>query len=245
MYIKVLQLQHAELPWTCLLQRCIHLYMYVCRRLLVSFRVYMFHIYVPTMLPLHLPANMYNVCSLPKNSLRSTTVLRFATQTPTSCTPLLFLTSSNYKVRKTEWKLARSKVKGYRLTMWLGSTVNLCKCSSKCVVCCYLDEMDRLKLSGSQVWHVTSVLKNSKPLLVESVYCTIMYFLSFPLSPLPLDPDVSPSYPRKVIVPLCIPDLDLLRGAKLYRHGRFPTLSWSSQDGSVFLLRAAPTVTHR
>jgi hypothetical protein len=81
------------------------------------------------------------------------------------------------------------------------------------------DEIERLHLAGSRVWHVSSVLKEN--------------------------PDLSPSYPREVIVPRCIPDLDILRGAKLYRHGRFPTLTWISQDSSVFLLRAAPTVTRR
>ena len=56
---------------------------------------------------------------------------------------------------------------------------------------------------------------------------------------------MTPSYPREVIVPRCIPDMDLLRGEKLYRSGRFPTLTWCSKDSTVFLLRAAPTLTHR
>jgi hypothetical protein len=81
------------------------------------------------------------------------------------------------------------------------------------------DEWKRLKLTDSQVWHISSVLEKN--------------------------PEVTPSYPREVIVPRCIPDLDLLRGARLYRHGRFPTLAWCREGSSSFLLRAAPTLSHR
>jgi hypothetical protein len=81
------------------------------------------------------------------------------------------------------------------------------------------DELERLKLTKSPVWHVSSVLDNN--------------------------PELTPSYPRQVVVPRCIPDLDLLRGAKLYRQGRFPTLAWCRRGGGVFLLRAAPTLSHR
>ena len=120
-----------------------------------------------------------------------------------------------------------------------------------------------MKLTSSRVWHMSSVLQKSKwrgSVVLSPVYtCTgpsysfpfVSFFVNcenqsslFP-SLLAPDPELSPSYPREVIVPRCIPDLDLVRGTKLYRHGRFPTLSWASQDGSVFLLRAAPTVTHR
>jgi len=59
------------------------------------------------------------------------------------------------------------------------------------------------------------------------------------------DPDLCPSYPLRLIVPICTPHLDIIRGARLYREGRFPTLCWVHRKNGAALLRAAATNTER
>ena len=73
-------------------------------------------------------------------------------------------------------------------------------------------------------------------------YCSPTYNLLAPLCicvPFPPDPDLCPSYPPQLIVPICTPELDLIRGAKLYREGRFPTVCWVCRRNGAALLRAA------
>ena len=60
-----------------------------------------------------------------------------------------------------------------------------------------------------------------------------------------LDPDLCPSYPEKLVVLLCTPDVDLLRGGSIYEEGRFPTASWMNQSNGSVLLRAAATTAER
>ena len=60
-----------------------------------------------------------------------------------------------------------------------------------------------------------------------------------------IDPELCPSYPSHVIVPICTGDLDYIRGAKQYHEGRFPTLTWYDQCTGVALLRAASTKDDR
>lgn len=58
------------------------------------------------------------------------------------------------------------------------------------------------------------------------------------------DPDVSPTYPPHLIMPICTPDMDIIRGASLYKEGRFPTLTWVHKNGAA-LLRSAATKDER
>ena len=57
--------------------------------------------------------------------------------------------------------------------------------------------------------------------------------------------DICPTYPKHLIVPICTPDLDLIRGARLYHESRFPSLCWVDRGSGAALLRAAITNTER
>ena len=54
-----------------------------------------------------------------------------------------------------------------------------------------------------------------------------------------------PSYPEKLVVLICTPDVDLLRGSNIYREGRFPTATWINKNNGAVLLRAASTTSER
>ena len=60
-----------------------------------------------------------------------------------------------------------------------------------------------------------------------------------------IDPDLCRTYPEKLVVLLCIPDVDLIRGASIYQEGRFPTACWMDPVTESVLLRAAATVSER
>lgn len=60
-----------------------------------------------------------------------------------------------------------------------------------------------------------------------------------------VDPELCPSYPEKLIVLLCTPDVDLLRGKDIYEEGRFPTACWMNKSNDSVLLRAAATTAER
>jgi len=57
-------------------------------------------------------------------------------------------------------------------------------------------------------------------------------------------PELSPSYPTHLIMPICTPDVDIIRGSSLYKEGRFPTLTWIHSSGAA-LLRGASTKEER
>ena len=59
------------------------------------------------------------------------------------------------------------------------------------------------------------------------------------------DPKLCHSYPDKLVVLICTPDVDLIRGASIYQEGRFPVACWMNQDNEAVLLRAAATTSER
>ncbi|XP_003386474.2 PREDICTED: uncharacterized protein LOC100632035 [Amphimedon queenslandica] len=75
------------------------------------------------------------------------------------------------------------------------------------------------KIGNTSLWRITTITKTN--------------------------PDLCPSYPEKLVVLLCIPDVDLLRGGRIYEEGRFPTATWMNKSNGSVLLRAAATTSER
>jgi hypothetical protein len=75
------------------------------------------------------------------------------------------------------------------------------------------------KIKNSALWRVTTVTKT--------------------------EPQLCPSYPEKLVVLLCTPDVDLLRSVNTYQEGRFPTACWMHRSNGSVLLRAAATKSER
>ncbi len=118
----------------------------------------------------------------------------------------------------------------------------------RCTLIFFSDEMKRLGLIDSKLWRVARVLIDRKRIHTHrtpSPPHTHTHTLSSSPSPhTHTDSDLCPTYPTHLVMPICTPDMDIMRGASLYKEGRFPTLTWLHPSGTA-LLRGASTKDER
>ncbi|XP_065919668.1 uncharacterized protein [Dysidea avara] len=100
-------------------------------------------------------------------------------------------------------------------------------------------ELDRLGILECKLWRICELRKTSK-----TVSTDLDATANVAVKTIATDLEGCPSYPSKVVVPVVISDLDLMRGVEFYREKRFPAACWRHKNGAV-LLRGGTATSRR